>query len=90
MKNNIINFAAKREKILIDANDEAMAMFMGVSLGTYRASYKGPAVKRKIREYSKDFNGTLSDDEVIVRLGCVTRRSYLKYKKSLEATLKNV
>ena len=45
---------------------------------------KAIAAKEAIRKYSKDFDGTLSDPDVI-RLAGISRNSYYKYKAALKA-----
>lgn len=49
---------------------------------TLHVKKKGPA-KEKILKYSKDFNGSLSDQECIKLVG-VSRNTYYKYKKELK------
>lgn len=39
-----------------------------------------------IRKYSKDFNGTLSDKDVLKIIG-IARNTYYKYKKELQTTV---
>lgn len=48
---------------------------------------KASASKKKILEFSKDFNGTLDDIECMMIAG-VTRTTFNKYKKELEALQK--
>ena len=48
---------------------------------------KASAAKKKILEYSKDFNGTLDDNECMMITG-VAKSTYLKYKRELEALKK--
>ena len=43
---------------------------------------KSIEAKEQIRKYSKDFDGTLNDDEVI-KLTDISRKTYYKYKKEL-------
>lgn len=47
---------------------------------------KSLEMKEKIKKYSKDFNGTLKDIELIEFLG-IARNSYYKYKKELLGTV---
>ena len=49
---------------------------------TYADSKKAIASKQKIWELSKDFQGTLSDPELIDQLG-IARNTFYKYKKHL-------
>lgn len=44
---------------------------------------KSPEAKEKIKKYSKDFEGTLDDAEVIKLIG-IARGTYYKYKKELK------
>lgn len=48
---------------------------------------KATAAKKKILEFSKDFNGTLDDNECMMIVG-VTMTTFYKYKKELEALQK--
>ena len=47
---------------------------------------KARRAKEQIKEYSKDFNGKLSDLDAIKIIGCA-RNSYYKYKKELKEEL---
>ena len=49
---------------------------------------EGPA-KEKIMKFSKDFNGTLADNECIKLVG-ISRNTYYKYKKELRNHIKSV
>ena len=49
---------------------------------------EGPA-KEKIMKFSKDFNGTLADNECIKLIG-ISRNTYYKYKKELRNRIKSV
>lgn len=44
-----------------------------------RKTINAVEAKKKIREYSKDFDGSLSDGDVIKLVG-ISRNSYYKYK----------
>lgn len=65
---------------------------VGRATGATITTKKSLAVKELIRKYSRDFNGTLSDIEVIDQIrgkgGKLSRNSYYKYKRELieEAT----
>ena len=54
----------------------------GVS-GRKLTTKKSVAVKEQIRKYSRDFDGTLSDLDVM-RLASVARNTYYKYKRELK------
>lgn len=55
---------------------------IGISKGTKLTTKKSMYAKAKIQKYSKDFEGTLNDVEVIKLIG-VSRNSYYKYKREL-------
>ena len=50
--------------------------------GTKLTTKKSLKAKEDIKKYSKDFNGTLSDVDVIKLIG-ISRNSYYKYKKEI-------
>lgn len=60
---------------------------IGLEKGTKLITKKSIEAKEKIKKYSKDFNGTLKDIEVIKLIG-IARNSYYKYKKELIEELK--
>ena len=51
--------------------------------GTKLTTKKSIEAKEAIKKYSKDFNGTLKDTEVIKITG-LSRNTYYKYKKELQ------
>ena len=55
---------------------------IGKNKGDTWETKKSKEVKQMILKYSKDFNGTLNDIDVI-KLSGVTRKTYYKYKKEL-------
>ena len=55
--------------------------------GTKLTTKKSLKAKEDIKKYSKDFNGTLSDVDVIKLIG-ISRNSYYKYKKELIEEIK--
>lgn len=55
---------------------------VGCVKGTKLTTKKSIAAKKQIRKYSKDFNGTLKDTEVMKLIG-ISRNSYYKYKREL-------
>lgn len=55
---------------------------IGISKGTKLTTKKSIQSKGQIMKYSKDFQGTLKDIEVIKLIG-INRNSYYKYKKEL-------
>lgn len=57
----------------------------GLAAGTKLTTKKSVAAKEIIMKHSKDFNGTLSDPDVI-KLAGISRNSYYKYKNALKAT----
>lgn len=55
---------------------------IGLEKGTKLTTKKSIAAKEQIQKYSKDFNGSLKDTEVMKLIG-ISRNSYYKYKKEL-------
>ena len=55
---------------------------IGQKKGVKLTTKKSIAAKEQIRKYSKDFDGTLKDVEVMKLIG-IARNSYYKYKKEL-------
>ena len=55
---------------------------IGQAKGTKLTTKKSIQAKQDIQKYSKDFNGTLKDTEVMKLIG-VARNSYYKYKKEI-------
>lgn len=56
---------------------------VGLAKGTKLNIKKNHTAKELIKAYSKDFNGTLNDNEVM-KLAEVSRNTYYKYKKELK------
>ena len=56
---------------------------IGQVKGTKLTTKKSVAAKEGINKYSKDFNGTLSDPEVMKLIG-ISRNSYYKYKREMK------
>lgn len=56
---------------------------IGQPKGAKLTTKKSVKAKELIRKHSRDFNGTLSDVDVIKLIGCA-RGSYYKYKKELQ------
>ena len=59
---------------------------IGQAKGTKLITKKSIKAKEQIQKYSKDFNGTLKDTEVMKLIG-VSRNSYYKYKNELKISL---
>lgn len=59
---------------------------IGGVLGKKLTTKKGIAAKKDIQKYSKDFEGTLGDIEVIKLTG-LARNTYYKYKRELKSTI---
>lgn len=57
---------------------------IGLPKGTKLTTRKSVEAKEKILKYSKDFNGTMNDEETMIQVG-VSRNSFYKYKKELKA-----
>ena len=55
---------------------------IGLEKGTKLITKKSIEAKEQIQKYSKDFNGSLKDVEVMKLIG-ISRNSYYKYKKEL-------
>lgn len=55
---------------------------IGLKEGTKLTTKKSIEAKDKIRKYSKDFDGTLEDTEVITLTG-ISRNTYYKYKREM-------
>lgn len=58
----------------------------GLATGTKLTTKKSVAAKEIIMKHSKDFNGTLSDPDVI-KLASISRNSFYKYKSELKTEL---
>lgn len=56
---------------------------IGRPFGTTVTVKKAARIKDQIRKYSKDFEGSLKDTEVMKLIGNVSRVTYYKYKKGL-------
>lgn len=56
---------------------------IGQPKGTKLTTKKSLAAKEVIQKHSKDFNGTLSDDDCM-KLAGISRNSFYKYKKELK------
>lgn len=60
---------------------------VGRAVGAKVITKKSLVAKKLIKEYSKDFNGTLNDIDTMVqiraRVGTLSRNSYYKYKREL-------
>ena len=55
---------------------------IGLEKGTKLTTKKSITAKETIKKHSKDFNGTLADEDVI-KLAGISRNSYYKYKREL-------
>lgn len=64
------------------ARAKANGKQVGGVVGKTLITKKSIEAKEQIRKYSKDFNGTLSDIDVIKLIG-ISRNSYYKYKKEM-------
>lgn len=58
---------------------------IGRAEGSTIITKKSIAAKEKILRYSRDFNGSLNDAEVMQLIGQIARGSYYKYKSELKA-----
>ena len=59
---------------------------IGLEKGTKLITKKSIRAKEEIKKYSKDFNGTLKDTEVMKLTG-ISRVTYYKYKKEIKGEL---
>lgn len=59
---------------------------LGLPTGTKLITKKSIVAKTAITKYSKDFDGTLTDDEYIKLVG-ISRNSFYKYKKELKVNV---
>ena len=57
---------------------------IGLTKGTKLTTKKSIAAKEQIRKYSKDFEGTLTDTDVMKLTG-LSRNTYYKYKREIKA-----
>lgn len=62
---------------------KANGKILGRKEGTQIKTKKSVEAKKKIIEYSKDFNGSLKDEDCVKLIG-INRNSYYKYKKELK------
>lgn len=62
---------------------------IGLKKGTKLTTKKSITAKETIKKHSKDFNGTLADEDVI-KLAGISRNSYYKYKRELREELAGV
>ena len=69
------------------AAERGIEITYGLPKGTKLTTKKSLAAKEVIRKHSKDFNGTLNDQDVI-KLASVSRNTYYKYKAELRAEKK--
>lgn len=58
---------------------------IGRKPGAEVVTKKSIVTKEAILKYSKDFNGTLNDKEVMQMIGGIARNSYYKYKSELKS-----
>ena len=61
---------------------------IGQAKGAQLITKKSIEAKAQIQKYSKDFNGTLKDVEIMKFIG-ISRNSYYKYKKEIVNELNN-
>ena len=67
-------------------NARLMGKQIGLSKGTKLTTKKSIKAKEIIKKHSRDFNGTLKDEEVM-KLAEVSRNTYFKYKRELKAEI---
>ena len=66
----------------------ALGKRVGLKKGTHLVTKKSIKMKDKIIEFSRDFNGDKTDNELLEILG-ISRSTYYKYKKELKGEWKN-
>ena len=83
----ILNYAGQRDiemkyrrKHVITAMTNGNKV--GIKKGTKLTTKKSVQMKEEIRKLSKDFEGTLNDEELMKNLG-ISRNSFYKYKKEI-------
>ena len=62
---------------------------IGIEKGTKLTTKKSIAAKENIKKHSKDFNGTLADEDVI-KLAGISRNSFYKYKREIREEMAGV
>ena len=62
---------------------------IGLEKGTKLTTKKSIAAKETIKKHSKDFNGTLADEDVI-KLAGISRNSFYKYKREIREEIAGV
>ena len=62
---------------------------IGLEKGTKLTTKKSIAAKETIKKHSKDFNGTLADEDVI-KLAGISRNSFYKYKREIREEMAGV
>lgn len=56
---------------------------IGNKMGSHRETKKGAQIREAIKKYSRDFGGTLIDEDVMKLIGA-SRNTYYKYKRMLK------
>ena len=62
---------------------------IGLVKGTKLTTKKSIAAKETIKKHSKDFNGTLADEDVM-KLAGISRNSFYKYKREIREEIAGV
>ena len=62
---------------------------IGLKKGTKLTTKKSVAAKETIKKYSKDFNGSLADDDVM-KLAGISRNSFYKYKREIREEIAGI
>ena len=73
----------ENRKIFIDFDFGIVTEILEL-FGAEIVSRKSDTAKQSIIQHSKDFGGTLNDQEVIKLIGNISRNTYYKYKKELK------
>lgn len=56
---------------------------IGNKMGSHRETKRGTQIKEAIKKYSRDFGGTLIDEDVMKLIGA-SRNTYYKYKREMK------
>lgn len=56
---------------------------IGNKMGSHRETKKGAQIREAIKKYSRDFGGTLIDEDVMKLIGA-SRNTYYKYKREMK------
>ena len=78
----------RKQRTAVIEKARAKGTPIGNRKGSTRQTKKSIEAKKQIKELSKSFDGTMSDIDLIGKLG-IARNTYFKYKKEIKEELKN-